>query len=211
MRTGQRATLHLSLNVTTDYVYTVYARGAADGSKQQQQQQQEEEGQPSSETDSIRPAYGTGGMRFSLGTCRRWENWGRDSRARADMDRVDMSERGARPRREGTMREEGPWGRGQGQGQGTGARARAAAAEGSVGRGRVRGQGVSVGGRESVLQAAGMETRKGRKAWHSKPNVVLAQRGWWYVCVCGGLLCRGRGRRAVHWATAGRAVLCALS
>lgn len=55
-----------------------------------------------------------------------------------------------------------------------------------------------------------MGTRKGRKAWHSKPNVVLAQRGVWYVCVCGGLLCRGRGRPAVHWATAAKQC-CALS
>lgn len=160
-------------------------------------------------------------MRFSLGTCRRWENWG-------GGERHSCERRHGSSGHEGTGRETQMGRHNEGKGHGAGGRGprarAAAAAEGSVDRGRVRGQGqgqgqgasVGVGGRESVLQAGGHGDKEGQEAWHSKPNVVLAE--WGVVCVrasggwlggnVGGrvVLCRGRGRPA---ATA--ALRCSLS
>lgn len=183
-------------HATASY-WTCTVHGVIDGNRTAKKNNSHVQRQTGRQTGRQYQAWvGYGRHEVSLGTCRRWEDWG-ETLLRGDMDRVGMRERGARPRREGTMRESA-------MGRGTGARARAAAAEGSVGRvkGRGQGVGVGVGGRES-MSAGGHGDKEGQEAWHSKPNVVLAQWGvvcgqWWvvggvWVCV---VLCRGRGRPA---------------
>lgn len=153
-------------------------------------------------------------MRFSLGTCRRWENWG---------ERHCCEGRHGSSGHEGTGREtqkgrhnEGKGHGGGGRGQGTGARARAAAAaEGSVGRGRVRGHGHGQGqGARAWAWAAekaccrqaerhGRQGRAGSVAFEAESG--SGSNGAWCVCcvsggwrvgvwACGRVWCRCRGR-----------------